>query len=72
MSALGWKLPRPNRGESVTLEPVLSAYITKMFAPDMPRFPCPRDSHCLDEGPWIWKKMSPLPLDAVFSGTLTL
>ncbi len=41
--------------------------MTKILEPDIP-LPCPKATHEYVVGALIWKKMSPLPEEAVFSG----
>lgn len=62
--------PVPSLGDTVTLSPAEFAYTMKMLERDI-EVPWPRPIHDIVDGPLIWKKISPEPLDAVVAGTLT-
>lgn len=61
--------PVPSLGETVTLV-LEAAYTTIMLAPDM-REPWPKPTHSVPLGALIWRKIDPLPDEAVSDGTLT-
>lgn len=62
--------PFPSRGETVTFFPSEEVYMMKMFAPFI-WVPCPSATHCILVGAVIWKKISPVPEEAVEPGMLS-
>ena len=69
--SLGIVYPPAVRGESVTFVLSELVYTKNMFELDMD-LPWPKATHSYVLGAEIWKKISPLPDDAVPSGMLSL